>query len=86
LDDVLGDTAVNLIKLDVEGAEREALLGMRQALRRHRPALAISAYHRPSDVWALVDVLAETLEGYRFHLRQHFYNSFELVLYAIPIH
>lgn len=36
---------LDLIKMDIEGAEIEAIQGMKNVLVRHRPALLIQAYH-----------------------------------------
>ena len=82
LDDVVGNSPVNFIKLDAEGAEHAALLGARRTIERHAPVLALSAYHRPEDLWNLIKVIDEFDCGYRFALRQHQFNSFDLVLYA----
>lgn len=46
LDKVLAEmqvSRVNYIKMDIEGAEREALRGLRETLRRDRPLLMLDA-------------------------------------------
>ncbi len=47
LDDVLHGQPLNLIKLDIEGAEPEALQGARRLIEKYRPGLAICLYHYP---------------------------------------
>lgn len=84
LDDVLSGSTVDFIKLDVEGAELLALNGARKLIDRSRPVLALSLYHRPEDLWELPLALADICEDYRFHVRQHYFNSFDSVLYAVP--
>jgi FkbM family methyltransferase len=85
LDAVLGDERPTWIKMDVEGAELEVLGGAEEPIRRHRPLLAISAYHRPDDPWRLPLYLRELNPGYRFHLRRYTPEiNDDLVLYAVP--
>lgn len=40
---------IDFIKMDIEGAEVEALEGARETLRRWRPRMALAAYHQPGD-------------------------------------
>ena len=85
LDDILQDTAATFIKMDVEGAELLALAGAAGHIRRHRPRLAISAYHCQDHLWKIPLFLHGLGLGYRFHYRRyspHFLD--DLVLYAIP--
>ncbi|WP_342618977.1 FkbM family methyltransferase [Rhodoferax sp. GW822-FHT02A01] len=86
LDDVLAGCTVDFIKLDVEGAELQALQGARKLIQRSRPVLALSLYHCPQDLWELPLALSSLCEDYRFHVRQHYFNSFDSVLYAVPRH
>jgi FkbM family methyltransferase len=44
LDDYLGDRKVDLVKIDVEGAEYEVLLGMAETVKRHAPTLVIEVH------------------------------------------
>ena len=41
------------IKYDVEGAEAEALIGSLETIKKSRPALLVSLYHRSRDVFSL---------------------------------
>jgi FkbM family methyltransferase len=84
LDDVLPTQRVDFIKLDVEGAEIQALRGAAQLIQRSRPVLAISLYHRPQDIWEIPEQLSALCPNYKFYIRQHYYNSFDSVLYAVP--
>ncbi|MDR1227767.1 MAG: FkbM family methyltransferase [Azoarcus sp.] len=83
LDDVLRGFRPNLIKMDIEGAEPEALMGAKDMITRHRPHLAICLYHQLEHLWRIPLLLDEWQLGYRFYLRQHA-PVCELVLYAYP--
>ncbi|MCK9362296.1 MAG: FkbM family methyltransferase [Syntrophales bacterium] len=63
LDDVIPDFAPTLIKMDIEGAEYEALLGAREIISKYRPGLAISLYHRPADLWQIPLLVNEIIGG-----------------------
>jgi FkbM family methyltransferase len=84
VDELLPGAKLDLMKMDVEGAEAQVLRGARKIIARSRPVLAVSLYHNPQDVWELPELLFELCPDYKFHIRQHCFNSFELVLYAIP--
>ena len=71
------------VKLDVEGAEPDVLRGGEELLRAARPALAVSVYHGPGDLWEITRHLAGLDLGYRFLLRTHGVDGADLVLYAV---
>ena len=86
LDEALAGVPVSFVKIDVEGAEADTLRGAARLLRARRPVVAMSAYHRPADLWELPALLASlTGDGYRFHLRSHGPDGFECVLYGVPV-
>jgi FkbM family methyltransferase len=84
LDDVLPAFEATDLKMDIEGAEPEALEGARQLVARCRPRLALCAYHRPEHLWSLSASIDEMRLDYTFFLRAHAHGGFDLVLYAIP--
>ena len=85
LDDAIPTFDPNLIKMDIEGAEYDALLGARRLIAEHTPGIAASLYHRPEHLWQLPMLIESIAPGkYNFHMRSHAMNDFELVLYAMP--
>ncbi len=84
IDDVLGERRLTYIKMNIEGAEVDALKGGRRAIGKWRPRLAISVYHRASDLWRIPQLVLELNPDYRLYLRQHDGGIIETVLYALP--
>lgn len=82
LDDMDIGEKIGFIKMDIEGAEYQALQGAKRTLLRDKPLLAISVYHRKGDVLAIMDYLHETVPEYRFWLRHYSPIGLETVLYA----
>ena len=85
LDDAIPTFASNLIKMDIEGAEYDALLGARRLIHSFLPGLAISIYHRAEHLWQLPMLVRDIAPGkYSFYIRSHAMNTFETVLYCVP--
>lgn len=82
LDQSFSGFAPNLIKMDIEGAEIDALEGAVRLIDEAQPGLAIAIYHHFSHLWAIPLLLKKLLPRHRFHLRSHAFNSFEIVLYG----
>lgn len=77
------DDLPTYIKLDVEGAEEDAIIGMKNIIKLARPKLAICVYHKPEDMYKLYKLICEIRTDYKFYLR-HYANYFwETVLYAM---
>ncbi|MFN7923344.1 MAG: FkbM family methyltransferase [Bryobacteraceae bacterium] len=55
---------VTFIKMDIEGAEREALLGAAETLKKHRPRLMLDLNHRPDDAEVLPAVIRQANPAY----------------------
>lgn len=74
------------IKMDIEGAEPEALYGARRTLAEKRPRLAVCVYHEAAHPWEIPRFLAEILPGHALYLGHHdqVTPGSETVLYAAP--
>ncbi len=83
LDEVLKGDRVTYIKMNIEGAELEALKGGEQTIKQWAPKLAISAYHRPSHLWQIPELIRDLNPNYKLYLRQHDGGVIETVLYAL---
>lgn len=83
LDSVLSGAPCTLLKLDVEGVERQALAGAAQTIRRFRPKLNVAAYHRSADFFELPLIVHAACPDYRLYLRHHPYvPAWDVNLYA----
>lgn len=71
---------VDFLKMDIEGAELDALEGAKATIDRFRPRLAISAYHKWDDYFTLADWMVR--RGYELHLDHHSIHAEETVFYA----
>lgn len=76
---------VDFIKMDIEGAELNALKGSLNTIINHRPQLAICLYHSYNELFDIPLYLNIVLKDYRFEVYHYSPNTFlETVLYAIP--
>jgi len=74
------------IFVDIEGAEAQAIDGMKSTLFRAKPNLAISVYHHPYDIYKITNTLAQTGLFNRFYLRNYSGSVVDTVLYCKSKH
>ena len=82
LDDVLAGKKITYIKMDIEGAEYEALQGARKLIMENRPRMAISVYHKFEDFVVLADLVLKMHPDYRIAFRHYGYDDLETVMYV----
>ncbi|HEY6211091.1 MAG TPA: FkbM family methyltransferase [Vicinamibacterales bacterium] len=75
---------VTFIKMDIEGAEMDALEGARAVIERDRPILAVCVYHLQNDVWRLPLFMKAMVPDYEMFLRCHEGDGWQTVAYAVP--
>jgi FkbM family methyltransferase len=84
IDDIFANVPLTLIKMDIEGAEYDALRGGAKVIRRNQPILAICVYHTQSDIWRIPLLVHEMLPNHRLYLRAYEGDGFQTVMYALP--
>lgn len=84
VDTLMRDKIPTLIKIDVEGCEKEALDGARLSIAKHKPKLILSLYHRREDIFELPLKVKAMNGSYRLYLRHHPYiPGWDTNLYCI---
>lgn len=84
VDSVLDGAQVDYIKYDVEGSEKEALLGSTKTIKMHAPKLLVSLYHRSEDLFTLPELVRDLNPNYMLYLRRFPYiPAWDLNLYAV---
>ena len=82
LDDVLEGKRITFIKMDIEGAEYEALTGARKLIMENRPRMAISVYHKFEDFVVLADLVLNMHPDYRIAFRHYGFDELETIMYV----
>ncbi len=84
IDDLSSEAGPTFIKMDIEGAELDALEGARRSIQTHHPILSICVYHKQNDLWRIPLFIHALVEDYRLFLRPHDVDGWQLVCYAVP--
>ena len=84
IDELVGHEIITLIKMDIEGAELEALKGAENTIKKNKPRLMICVYHKAEDILTIPLYLKSLVPEYRFFIRHHGlgYPYVGTVLYA----
>ena len=82
--DSLGIQNADYIKFDVEGAEKQALLGAAQTISANGADVLLSLYHRSEDLFSLPLLFHQHFPDYRLYLRRReSLPAWDLNLYAL---
>lgn len=73
LDKILNGRDIDYIKYDVEGCEREALMGSTETIAKYSPRLLVSVYHRSEDIFAIPLQIKSIKPDYKLFLRRYPY-------------
>lgn len=73
---------VDLIKMDIEGAECLALEGALETIKKFKPKLAIAIYHSLSDLALIPNWIIDLNLGYEIHLGHYTIHDEETICFA----
>ncbi|MCR5678131.1 MAG: FkbM family methyltransferase [Agathobacter sp.] len=82
IDELNTESAITFIKMDIEGAEMEALIGAEKTIEKNHPKLAISIYHKADDLWEIPYYLMKKYPFYKFYMRHYTPYTTETIIYA----
>lgn len=71
------------IKMDIEGAEMDAIKGGENTFRKLRPAFAICIYHAWEHRWQMPALLHDLCPNYSFYLKKS-HPACETVFFGVP--
>lgn len=74
----------SFLKMDIEGGEVPALMGISRSIAAHHPRLAISVYHKADDLWRIPELVLSFREDYELYLRHYTEGVTETVMFFIP--
>lgn len=84
IDNIVKNDWVDFIKMDIEGAELNALKGAAETIIHDHPILAVCVYHKREDLLEIPKYIHSLYEGYKFYIRAYGGPySIELVLFAV---
>ena len=82
---------IDLIKTDIEGAERMLVYDLDQIIKKYRPQLSISIYHfdhrknnLSNDLVLIPNVLIKICNNYKFYIKHYSFDRRETIIYCIP--
>jgi FkbM family methyltransferase len=75
---------VTFIKMDIEGAEYEAILGATEHIKSDVPTLAICIYHTQQHFWQVPLRVLELSDCYRLYVRHYSEGVVDTVMFFVP--
>ncbi len=77
---------ITVIKMDIEGAEKDALIGASRHIAEDKPKLLISSYHLAGDIFDVPYLINDIRDDYKFYMRFNGHNGLwpcDYVLFAV---
>lgn len=82
LNSIFAEKRITFIKIDIEGADLEALKDARTCIKENMHKQAVCVYHNPENIVTLPQRIPEMNLDYRLHLKHYSLSVAETVQYA----
>ena len=83
IDNIINEK-IDYLKLDIEGAEQDAIIGAKNTIFKYHPILAICIYHKASDWYMIPSLVLNIRDDYDVYIRHYMEGIYETVMYFIP--
>ena len=85
IDNIIPQDSKNLfIKMDIEGAESQAIAGAVKTIRNCHPTMAISVYHKGADFIDIPKQIFSIRDDYNIYLRHYTEGISETIMFFVP--
>lgn len=85
LDDDIKES-ISIIKMDIEGAEKDAIKGAMNHIKNEKPKLLVSAYHLSEDIFEIPKLIDGMRDDYKFYMRYNGHQAIwpcDYILFAV---
>lgn len=83
LDSLYKNEKIDLIKMDIEGFEMNALLGATEIITNQLPTLILSAYHKNRDIYDFIEFIQSLSNEYKLYCYHHPLTYHEIEYYFV---
>lgn len=77
------DAKFSYIKLDIEGFEKNAIIGAKKTLKIYKPKLVICVYHNLNDLWEIPILIKKIQPSYKIYFRHYWDFLMDTICYAV---
>ena len=74
------DQKITYLKADIEGFEQEMLKGAEQTIKRNKPKIAITTYHKQNNPQEIIGIIKGFVPEYKFYIKGIFHEECKPVM------
>ncbi|MEG1448336.1 MAG: FkbM family methyltransferase, partial [Oscillospiraceae bacterium] len=84
LDNIAKGERVSFVNIDVEGYEKQALIGMKNTIETYKTKMLVAVYHRSEDMFDIPILVKKLNPEYKLYIRHYRYiPAWDTNLYCV---